>query len=100
MLRRRDRRDRVGEHAQPLLPERHLGSERRLLRQAALDLAPLLGPEHAQHIFSGDELAAVGRVDGVVVAHRSRQALSFNSPRRIQLFIVPSGTFMRAAKSS
>src|SRR5262245_11654217 len=100
MPRRRDRRDRVGKHAQPLLPERNLGSERRLLRQAALDLAPLVGSEHAQHIFSGDELAAVRRVNGVVVAHRSRQALSFNNPRRIQLFIVPRGTFMRAANSS
>ena len=37
---------------------------------------------------------------GVVVAHRSRQSLSFNSPRRIQLFMVPSGTLMRSASSS
>ena len=59
--RRRDRRDRVGKPGQPLLPERHLGGERRLLRHAALDLAPLLGAEHAQHVFGGDEVAAVRR---------------------------------------
>jgi hypothetical protein len=100
VLRRRNRRDRIGKHAEPLLPERHLGGERRLVHQAALDLAPLLGPEYAEHIFGGDELAAVCRVDGVVVAHRSRQALSFNRARRIQLFIVPSGTFVRAANCS
>ncbi len=70
------------------------------MHQATLHLAPLLGPEHAQHVFGGVELAAVCRVDGVVVAHRSRQALSFNRARRIQLFIVPSGTFIRAANCS
>ena len=59
-----------------------------------------VGAEHAQHVFGGNEVAAVGRAYGVVVAHPSRQALSFNSPRRIQLFIVPSGTLMRAASSS
>ena len=34
------------------------------------------------------------------VAHASRQARSFNRPRLIQLFIVPSGTLMRSARSS
>src|SRR5262249_23480312 len=95
-----DRRDLVGKPAQPLFPECDLGSERRLLRQASLDLAPLVGPEHAQHILSGNDLAAFRRLDGIVVAHRSRQALSFSNPRRIQLFIVPRGTFKRAATSS
>ena len=33
--------------------------------------------EHAQHVFGGDQLAAVGRTYGVVLAHASRQALQF-----------------------
>ena len=99
-LRRRHRRHRIGQPGEPFLPERHLGGERRLLREASFDLAPLLRAEHAQHVFSGNELATVGRIYGVVLAHPSRQALSFNNPRLIQLFIVPSGTLMRAASSS
>ena len=92
--------DCVGDPAQPLLPERHFGRKRRLLRQASFDLAPLLGAEHAQHVFGGNEIATGGRIHGVVGAHASRQVLSFSSPRRIQLFMVPSGTLIRVASSS
>ena len=100
LRRRRDRRHRLGEPAEALLPERHFGRKRRLLRKASFDLAPLLRAQHAQHVFGGDQVAAVGRTYGVVLAHASRQALSFNRPRLIQLFIVPSGTLMRSASSS
>ena len=99
-LRRRHRCHRIGQPGEPFLPERHLGGERRLLREASFDLAPLLRAEHAQHVFSGNKLATVGRIYDVVLAHPSRQALSFNNPRLIQLFIVPSGTLMRTASSS
>ena len=34
------------------------------------------------------------------IGHRSRQPRSRNSPRRIQLFMVPSGTLIRVASSS
>src|ERR1700704_371096 len=100
MRRRCDRRYGIGDPAQPLLPECHLGRKRRLLRQPALDLAPLLRAKHTQYVFGGDQIATGSRIYGVVRAHASRQALSFNSPRRIQLFMVPSGTLMRAASSS
>ena len=68
---------------------------RRLFAETPFDLPPLRGTEHAQYVFSGKELVGVGRIYGVVLIHRSRQVLSFNSPRLIQLFIVPSGTRMR-----
>jgi len=58
--------DGVGDPAQPFLPERHLGRKRRLLGQASLDLTPLLGAEHAQHVFGGNEIATGGRICGVV----------------------------------
>ena len=71
------------------------------LGHARLDLAPLLGAEHAEDVFGREHAAFVLGCDMVdVVAHASRQVLSFNSPRRIQLFIVPSGTLMRSASCS
>ena len=71
-----------------------------LARHAELRGAPILGAEHAEHIFGCGEVVTVVTAYGVFVAHRSRHARSFNSPRLIQLFMVPSGTFAFAASSS
>ncbi len=65
------------------------------MRETPFDFASLHCTEHAQYVFGGNEIAVVRRIYGVVLAHPSRQALSFNSPRLIQLFMVPSGTLMR-----
>jgi len=46
-------------------------------------------------VDAADRNDRAGRQSGAARAHPSRQALSFNSPRLIQLFIVPSGTLMR-----
>ena len=96
-----DRRDGVGDPAQPLLPERHLGRKRRLLREASLDLAPLLARRaRPARIRRQSRLPpAAGSMVSSVLMPRDRLS-SFSSPRRIQLFMVPSGTLMRAASSS
>ena len=87
--------------AEALLPFGDLARERRFLGHAFLDRAPFLGAEHTKDVFGREHAAFVLRCDMVdVVAHASRQVLSFNSPRRIQLFIVPSGTLMRSASCS
>ena len=70
------------------------------MRQALLRLAALGRAEDAEHVFGRDQLVAFLLNDGAIVGHRSRQSLSFSKPRRIQLFMVPSGTFMRSASSS
>jgi hypothetical protein len=57
-------------------------------------------PEHAKHIFGSGQVVMVARTNGVFIAHRSRHVLSFNSPRLIQLFMVPSGTRAFSANSS
>ena len=92
-----DRLDLGREHAEPALPVFDLGAERRLLRQPPLEVAALRCAEHAQHIFRGQRRAVVGAY-GALVAHRSRHSLSRSRLRRIQLFIVPSGTSIRCGQ--
>src|SRR4029077_13138104 len=82
-------------------PGRDLVRERGLALDALRDRAALARVEHAEHVLAGDDrIAALGRVGMVGLAHRSRQVLSFINPRRIQLFMVPSGTSMRWASCS
>ena len=97
---RHDRGNRFRQSAKARLPERDLRREFGLSRHAELGGAPILGAEHAEHILGCGEIVAVATAYGVFVAHRSRHARSFNSPRLIQLFMVPSGTFAFAASSS
>src|SRR3954453_11808996 len=95
---RRHRPHLVRETAKPLLPERDLVREYGLALEALRGGAALARVEHAEDVFAGDDrVAALGRVVMVGLAHCSRQVLSFISPRRIQLFMVPSGTSMRWA---
>ena len=56
--------------------------------------------EHTEGVFGGEQLVLgkTAMVEGL--AHRSRHAFSLIIARRIQLFMVPSGTLMRAASSS
>ena len=61
--------------------------------------------QHAEGVFGGEQLVLgqiFKRFAAIVVgvAHCSRQLLSLIIARRIQLFMVPSGTLMRAARSS
>ena len=101
LRRGRDGFNLVGEATQALFPERDLAREIGILVEPLRKLAPILGIEHAEHVFGGRDLAVVlGSVLMVDIAHRSRQVLNFISPRLIQLFIVPSGTFMRSASCS
>ena len=98
--RRNHHGNRFRQAAKPRLPERNLRREFGLARHAELRDAPILGAQHAEHIFGCGEVVAVVTAYGVFVAHRSGHARSFNSPRLIQLFMVPSGTFAFAASSS
>src|SRR6516162_9446261 len=92
---------------QGFLPPIHQGAaprtqprrEARLAGETQLRKTPLLDWKHAEHIFRG-EIAAIASVYAVRIAHRSRHALSFRSPRLIQLFMVPSGTLDLWASSS
>ena len=56
--------------------------------------------EHAQRELGREQFVLGQAVMVQGVAHCSRQAFSLIIARRIQLFIVPSGTFMRLARSS
>ena len=56
--------------------------------------------QHAERVFGGEQFVVGQGAMVVGVAHCSRQLFSLIMARRIQLFMVPSGTLMRAAKSS
>ena len=83
-------------------PLRHLGGEGRIVGDARLHLRPLRLVEYAQHVLASQR-AVTGRIllEGFGVGvHRSRHALSLARLRRIQLFTVPSGVWLRVASSS
>ena len=67
-------------------------------REPLLGRGTLRARQHAEHKLGGEQFV-VGHMVGHV-AHCSRQLLSLIIARRIQLFMVPSGTLMRAARSS
>ena len=74
--------------------------EGRLARDARFRSRAFGACQHAERNLGGEQFvlgqsAMVGRV-----AHCSRHAFNLIIARRIQLFIVPSGTFMRCARSS
>ena len=84
----------IGQSAKPRLPERDL-APRMLGSRAMPELggAPIRRRSSTPSTYSAAvEVVRVVTVYGVFVAHRSRHALSFTSPRLIQLFMVPSGT--------
>ena len=97
---RDDRADTASQSAKPSLPEGNLRSKARLACDAKLGLTPLLGSQHTEHILCRGEIAVLAGTYCVFIAHRSRHALSFNSPRLIQLFMVPSGTLAFSANCS
>ena len=98
-LGRRDLGDGANKPAEPLFPKGDLARKGGVAGYSSLGGAPLLGAEHAEHIF-GRGQAHTLTVFFAGVAHRSRHALSLASPRLIQLFMVPSGTPARSARSS
>ncbi len=71
-----------------------------LARNAPLGGGAIRARQHAERIFGREQfvLGHAAMVDNV--GHCSRQAFNLIIARRIQLFIVPSGTLMRAASSS
>ena len=83
-----------------MLPLRDQRGEGGLARQALLGRGALGPVEHAERIFGGEQFVVRQRAMVEGLAHRSRHAFSLIIARLIQLFIVPSGTFMRVANSS
>ena len=70
------------------------------MRDTPLRSGALGRRQDAKGIFGGEPfvLGHAGMVEGI--AHCCKQALSLIIARRIQLFMVPSGTVMRSASSS
>src|SRR6185312_1161496 len=89
-------RDFLGQRLQSALPQGH--RRRGLAAGAHLvsHLGARVGIEHAQHVF-GIAQVVVAFVGGRV--HESRHVRSCMRLRRIQLFMVPSGTWQRVANS-
>lgn len=59
----------------------------------------LLALKQPQRQLGGCDIGVIADRDRIL-AHCSRHSLSFISPRRTQLFIVPSGTCSRSARSA
>src|SRR5581483_1740767 len=93
------RADIARQSAKSFLPEGDFGGEGGITRKPLLRLAPARGIEHAKHVFGRGEIAVFAG-DGRIVAHACRQLLSFINPRRMILFMVPSGMSARRASSS
>ena len=72
----------------------------RVSRLAGASRGLLLGREDAQGQFPGQGLVLIHSADVRGIGHDSRHILSRINPRRIQLFIVPRGTFSRTARAS
>ena len=89
-----------GPGREPLFPGRDLARKAAVARNALFGRGPVDAVEHAQRILGCEQFVfgQAAMVEGV--AHCSRHAFSLNMARRIQLFMVPSGTFMRVARSS
>ena len=94
MRRDLDRRDLAGDGPEPRLPELDLAREHVIVAAAAFEFVALRALHEAEHELGRERrlVSGLGYL-GVARAHRSRHPLSFIRPRRIQLFIVPSGTF-------
>ena len=92
-----DRRDLPGKGGQMGIPGLDLCGKGRVTGLTPAGLGLGLGRQYAQGQFPGQ---GVVFIDIGRFGHGSRQALSRRSPRRIQLFIVPSGTFSRVARLS
>src|SRR5215510_1290378 len=100
LLRRKHFRNLSGPGRETLLPGRDLACEAAVMGNALLGGGSVDAVEHAQRIL-GREQFVFGQAGMVeCIAHCSRHAFSLNMARRIQLFIVPSGTLMRVARSS
>ena len=84
----------------PLLPFRHQPGKAMVARSALFGRAPLGAGQHAERVLCGEQLVVRQTAMVECVAHCSRQAFNLIIARRIQLFMVPSGTVMRAASSS
>ena len=69
-------------------------------RNALFGRGPFGAGKHAKRVLSGEQLVVRQTAMVECVAHCSRHAFSLIIARRIQLFMVPSGTVMRAASSS
>ena len=83
-----------------LFPLFHQTREANVLHRALLGGRSLGTFEHAQREFSREQFVLGQAVMVQDVTHCSRQTFSLIIARRIQLFIVPCGTFMRLARSS
>ena len=97
---RRDLADLAGPGRKPFFPGGDQRGESRLARGPLGGSGALRAGQHAERMLRREQF--VVRHAGMVVhvAHCSRQALSLIIARRIQLFMVPSGTFVRSASSS
>ena len=78
---------------QPIMPGSHRGLERGIGLKL-LGGGEFLSLEQPERIFGGEQVLLFG---GSGIAHDCRHSRSRSSPRRIQLFMVPSGTAARAA---
>src|SRR5580658_5053749 len=84
----------------PLFPRHDQSRKSAVARHAPLRGGAVRAGQHAECVFGGEQFVA-GQIAVVVdVAHFSRQLFNLSIARLIQLFIVPSGTFMRSANSS
>src|SRR6185312_9923 len=93
-------RDLAGPGREALLPGGNQIGESGLARDAPLGVGALRPGQNAECVFGRNELVLGEAVMIRAVAHCSRQVLSLIIARLIQLFIVPSGTLIRAASSS
>ena len=100
LRRRRNLRDFAGPGRQPLLPFGDHAGEVAVALQQPLRRRAIGARQHAERIFGGEQFVVGQGAMVAGVAHCSRQLFSLIMARRIQLFMVPSGTLMRAAKSS
>ena len=82
--------------AQLIVPAVDLGTKGRVAGGLGACLGFLRRVQDPQGVFAGPGDAIVMVRSG----HCSRQLLSFSSPLRIQLFIVPSGVSSRWARTS
>src|SRR6187551_3790723 len=83
-----------------LLPGLDLARKAPVTRNALFGRGAIQAVEHAQRVLSREQFVFGQAAMVECVAHCSRHAFSLNMARRIQLFMVPSGTFMRVARSS
>src|SRR5262249_14677435 len=100
LRRRSDFREFCCPGRKPLFPRRDQGGKSTIASDALRGGGAFRASQHAERILGCKQFVRGKLLVVVDVGHCSRQTFNLIIARRIQLFMVPKGTFMRSASSS